>query len=101
VIVGSETQATAREAIEYELAAPVEAKGKAEPVDAWVAVRPLHDAGERRQSGDRVGRARELGVLRGIWERVAAGSVPHLVTVLGPAGIGKTRLDWSRSSTGS
>src|SRR5438067_170778 len=34
----------------------------------------------------------ELDVLRGIWERVAAESVPYLVTVLGPAGIGKTRL---------
>jgi class 3 adenylate cyclase len=92
VIVGRETHATTRDAIEYEPAAPVEAKGKTEPVEAWLAVRPLHAAGERRQSGDLVGRTRELEVLRGTWERVAAGSVPHLVTVLGPAGIGKTRL---------
>lgn len=92
VIVGSETYRTTRDAIEYQQAAPVEAKGKAEPVEAWLAVSPLHGAGERRQSGDLVGRARELEVLRGTWERVAAGSVPHLVTVLGPAGIGKTRL---------
>ena len=92
VIVGRETYRTTRDAIEYEPAAPVEAKGKAEPVEAWLAVRPLHAAGERRQSGDLVGRGRELEVLRGIWERVAAESVPYLVTVLGPAGIGKTRL---------
>ena len=92
VIVGSETYATTRDAIEYEPAAPVEAKGKAEPVEAWLAVRALHAAGERRQSGDLVGRTRELEVLRGTWERAAAESVPHLVTVLGPAGIGKTRL---------
>ena len=92
VIVGRETYATTRDAIEYEPAEPVEAKGKAEPVEAWVAVRPLHAAGERRQSGDLVGRGRELDALRGTWERVAAESVPHLVTVLGPAGIGKTRL---------
>src|ERR687887_569147 len=92
IIVGRETHATTRDAIEYEPAAPVEAKGKTEPVEAWLAVRPLHAAGERRQSGDLVGRARELEVLRGTWERVAAESVPHLVTVLGPAGIGKTRL---------
>ncbi len=92
VIVGRETYRTTRDAIEYESAAPVEAKGKAEPVEAWLAVRPLHAAGERRQSGDLVGRGRELEVLRGIWERVAAESVPYLVTVLGPAGIGKTRL---------
>src|ERR687888_596718 len=92
VIVGQETYATTRDAIEYEPAAPVEARGKTEPVEAWLAVRPLHAAGERRQSRDLVGRVRELEVLRGTWERVAAGSVPHLVTVLGPAGIGKTRL---------
>ena len=92
VIAGQETYATTREAIEYEPAEPVQAKGKAEPVEAWVAVRPLHAAGERRQSGDLVGRRRELDVLRGIWERVSGAAVPHLVTVLGPAGIGKTRL---------
>ena len=92
VIVGRETHATTRDAIEYEPAEAVEAKGKAEPVEAWIAVRPLHAAGERRQSGDLVGRDRELDVLRGIWERVSGASVPHLVTVLGPAGIGKTRL---------
>jgi class 3 adenylate cyclase len=92
ILVGRETHATTREAIEYEPAEPVEAKGKAEPVEAWIAVRPLHAAGERRQSGDLVGRGRELEVLRGTWERVSAESVPHLVTVLGPAGIGKTRL---------
>jgi class 3 adenylate cyclase len=92
VIAGQETYATTREAIEYEPAEPVQAKGKAEPVEAWLAVRPLHAAGERRQSGDLVGRSRELDVLRGIWERVSGASVPHLVTVLGPAGIGKTRL---------
>src|SRR5205814_2840642 len=80
------------EAREYEAAEPVQAKGKSAPVEAWVALHPLHEAGERRHSGMLVGRARELDVLRGIWERVAGETVPHLVTVLGPAGIGKTRL---------
>jgi class 3 adenylate cyclase/tetratricopeptide (TPR) repeat protein len=92
VLVGRETYAATREAIEYEEGPPVIAKGKAEPIKAWIAVRPLHGAGERRLSGDLVGRARELEVLRGIWERVAGEAVPHLVTVLGTAGIGKTRL---------
>ncbi len=92
VIVGRETHAATRDAIAYEEAPAVEGKGKAEPVPAWIALRPLHEAGERRQSGDLVGRGRELEVLRGTWERVAGESVPHLVTVLGPAGIGKTRL---------
>jgi class 3 adenylate cyclase/tetratricopeptide (TPR) repeat protein len=92
VLVGRETYVTTRDAIEYEEGPPVIAKGKAEPIKAWIALHPLHGAGERRLSGDLVGRARELDVLRGIWERVAGEAVPHLVTVLGPAGIGKTRL---------
>jgi class 3 adenylate cyclase len=92
VIVGDETYRTTKDAIEYEPAEPVQAKGKSAPVEAWVAVRALHEAGERRHSGMLIGRERELDVLRGIWERVAGERVPHLVTVLGPAGIGKTRL---------
>jgi class 3 adenylate cyclase/tetratricopeptide (TPR) repeat protein len=92
ILVGRETYNATRDAIEYEPAEPVHAKGKAEPVDAWIPLRALHAAGERRQSGALVGRARELEVLRGIWERVASESLPHLVTVFGPAGIGKTRL---------
>jgi class 3 adenylate cyclase len=98
VIVGRETYAATHDAIEYDAAAPVQAKGKAEPVEAWIAVQPLHPAGERRLSGALVGRARELDVLRGIWERVVGEAVPHLVTVLGPAGIGKTRLAQEFSS---
>ena len=39
-----------------------------------------------------VGRTRQLEVLTGVWERVVAERRPHLVTVFGPAGIGKSRL---------
>ena len=39
-----------------------------------------------------VGRERELGVLTGIWERVVDEGRAHFVTVLGPAGIGKSRI---------
>ena len=92
VIVGAETYAATKDAIQYEAAEAVVAKGKSAPVEAWVAVQPRHAAGERKQSAELVGRARELDVLRGIWERVSGERVPHLVTVLGPAGIGKTRL---------
>ena len=39
-----------------------------------------------------LGRASELDALDGIWERVVAERRPQLVTLFGPAGIGKTRL---------
>ena len=39
-----------------------------------------------------IGRDRELAVLRQMWERVVSDKRPHLVTILAPPGIGKTRL---------
>jgi class 3 adenylate cyclase/tetratricopeptide (TPR) repeat protein len=92
VLVGGQAYAATKEVIAYEPTPPIDARGKAQPVEAWIAVRELLPAGERRQSGALVGRTHELDVLRGIWERTAAERSPHLVTVLGPAGIGKTRL---------
>jgi predicted ATPase len=72
---------------------PIEAKGKAAVVSAWLALEPLVAAGERQISrAPLVGRGRELGVLQGIWERVAEEQTPHLVTIIGPPGVGKTRL---------
>jgi predicted ATPase len=43
-------------------------------------------------AGPLIGRDPELDLLRGTWERVTAERMPHLVTVIGPAGVGKTRL---------
>ena len=93
ILVGRGTYIATRDAIVYEQTPPVLAKGKAEAVEAWLALDAATAAGERVLSAaPLVGRARELEVLRGIWERVAAERRPHLVTILGPAGVGKTRL---------
>ena len=93
ILVGSETHRLTRDAIVYEAVEPVVAKGKAAPVEAWLAVEASAPIGERLGArAPLVGRARELEMLRGIWERTAAESRPHLVTVLGQAGVGKTRL---------
>ena len=93
VLVGEETYASTRGAIEYRPAPPVAAKGKSTPVRSWLALRPLAAIGERPTSRvPMVGRERELGVLTEIWVRVTDEQRPHLVTVFGPAGIGKSRL---------
>jgi class 3 adenylate cyclase len=93
ILVGQETYASTRAAIQYEATPAVEAKGKTAVVPAWVATGTLSAAGERTSSGaPLVGRGRELGVLQGIWERVADERTPHLVTIFGEAGVGKTRL---------
>ena len=92
ILVGDETYLATRDSIVYSPAEPVAAKGKAEPVVAWVALRPKRQPGERAIAGPLVGRGHELEMLRGIWERVSAERTPHLVTLVGPAGVGKTRL---------
>jgi class 3 adenylate cyclase len=93
IVVGGETRRLTRDAIVYEPTEPVIAKGKSAPVEAWLAIEAAIPIGER--GGARaplVGRGHELGVLRGIWERASQERKPHLVTVLGQAGVGKTRL---------
>jgi class 3 adenylate cyclase len=93
VLVGEETYASTRNAIEYRPAQPVLAKGKSTPVRAWLAVRATSQAGERSMAPvPMIGREHELDVLTSIWERVTDESRAQFVTVFGPAGIGKSRL---------
>jgi len=92
VIVGEETYRTTKDAILYAPSPAIEAKGKERPVPAWVALGEARLPGERPARGPLVGRRSELELLRGTWERVASERRPHLVTVIGPAGVGKTRL---------
>jgi class 3 adenylate cyclase len=93
VLVGEETYASTRNTIEYRPANPINAKGKAAPVRVWLALRPLGQPGERPlKRVPMIGRDGELGVLIGVWKRVAEERRPHLVTVFGPSGIGKSRL---------
>jgi class 3 adenylate cyclase len=91
VIVGEVTRLATQGSIEYAPAEPVAAKGKAEPVGAWLAVRVLA-ADDRDHSSTFVGRERELAILREVWDRVTEQRTPHLVTVLGDAGVGKSRI---------
>ena len=93
VLVGDETYRATRSAIEYERVEPIDAKGKAAPVEAWLAVAPRSAEGDRVLSNvPMVGRARELDALRAVWERVVDERRPQLVTVFGPSGMGKSRL---------
>ena len=93
IVVGEQTYLETRGVIAYEPTEPIIAKGKSEPLSAWVALYPLTDAGER-QPVERtiVGRSSELSLLRALWGRVLAEQFPHLVSVFGPAGVGKTTL---------
>jgi class 3 adenylate cyclase len=93
IIVGEETYRATRAAIEFEPVEAVTAKGKTVPIEAWRAVAATTASGERDLSSTPfVGRAREVGLLDATWERVELERRPHLITVLGPPGVGKSRL---------
>jgi class 3 adenylate cyclase len=93
VLVGGETYSSTRTVIHYVPAEPVVAKGKTLPIQAWVAVDCLREGGERVLTRvPMVGREREFGALVDAWDRVTDTRRPHLVTLFGPAGIGKSRL---------
>jgi class 3 adenylate cyclase len=92
VVVGEETWRATRDVIEYERVEPVVAKGKSDAIPAWIALHASAAEGERPLASTFVGRTRELGALRDIWLRVCEQRMPHLVTIVAEAGVGKTRL---------
>ncbi len=93
ILVGEETYRATRSVIRYEVAEPVVAKGKQEPVRVWRALAASAGPGERAAGRvPMLGRGSELAVLERIWERVVDEQRLQLVTLFGPAGIGKTRL---------
>ena len=91
VLIGAPTLALVHDAVDVEPVEPLALKGKAEPVPAYrlVAVR---DAPERRHGGPFVGRERELALIGEAWERVRLERRCELVSVVGDAGVGKSRL---------
>ena len=94
ILIGGQTLRLTRGAIEVDLVEPLSLKGKAELVEAYRLVQVIEGAPayERRLDAPLVGRREELARMRGAFERAVAGRRCHLVTVLGPPGIGKSRL---------
>ncbi len=83
VLVAAATMRATGGAISYEPVGPA----------AWRAVGADRQQSRRPLSATLlVGRQAELGLLRTLWERTVSERRPHLVTVLGPPGIGKSRL---------
>jgi class 3 adenylate cyclase/tetratricopeptide (TPR) repeat protein len=93
VIVDGPTHRITRHAFRFEEMPAVLAKGKKEPVPAWTVVEALEAPGARPTSGTPfAGRERELSLFGSLWDRAVEERRPHLVTILGPAGMGKTRF---------
>jgi class 3 adenylate cyclase/tetratricopeptide (TPR) repeat protein len=94
ILLGDATLALARGAVETEQIDPLTLKGKAEPFAAHRLVRVFAGAPayERRLDAPLVGRTGELERVIAAFEQAVAERRCRLVTVLGPPGIGKSRL---------
>ena len=98
VLVGDATRRATAAAIAYEPAGEHELKGKAEPVSLFRALRVTSIRGGARGTGEFeppfVGRNRELRLVKEVFHASAEERKAHLVSVVGIAGIGKSRLAW-------
>jgi class 3 adenylate cyclase/tetratricopeptide (TPR) repeat protein len=98
VLVGETTMTAAVSAIAFEPAGEQLLKGKSTPVPAWRALRVISDRGGRgRTEGLEppfVGRELELRLLKDLLHASGVERRPRLVSIVGPAGIGKSRLAW-------
>jgi len=93
VLLGAETYGLVRDAVDAELLPPLEAKGKAEPLTAYRLRAVTGDiAVARRLDAPLVGRLRERRLLEDAWERTRSERACSLFTILGTAGVGKSRL---------
>jgi class 3 adenylate cyclase/tetratricopeptide (TPR) repeat protein len=98
VFVGDRTRRATEAAVVYEDAGAHDLKGKAEPVALFRAVRVVGGrGGSLRSTGLEapfVGRDPELRLIKQVLHSTAEEHRAHLVSVVGIAGIGKSRLSW-------
>jgi tetratricopeptide (TPR) repeat protein len=93
VLLGELTYRLVRDEVDVEEVEPLELKGKSEPVPAYrlMGVRETASTDDRR-GAPLVGREEELAALTSALDESAASSSCRLVTIVGDAGVGKSRL---------
>ncbi|GHO89489.1 ATP-binding protein [Dictyobacter formicarum] len=100
ILVGERTYLSSRAVFDFKAIAPLHLKGKSEPISAYV-VQGLrqstldiaqHPRGLTGSNSRLVGRDLELTLLHASYARVQTERRPHLITILGAPGIGKSRL---------
>ena len=94
ILLGAETRGLLRDAVAVEPAPAINAKGKSEPLDAYRLIAVNAPIGEpvRRLNAPMVGRQRPSRLLADAFDQMRSERVCHLFTVLGSAGVGKSRL---------
>ncbi len=94
VLLGEITYRLVRDAVDAEPVEPLPLKGKTEPVPAFrlVSISPDAAGHERHLDAPLVGREKELARLSQALDHASSERTSHLFTLLGPAGVGKSRL---------
>ena len=94
ILLGADTYALVRAAVDAEAVEPLTLKGKAEPVPAWrlIAVVDTTFRHARPLEAPLVGRRRPLRLLDEAFREAVEERICHLFTILGVAGVGKSRL---------
>jgi class 3 adenylate cyclase/tetratricopeptide (TPR) repeat protein len=90
VLIGEPTWRLVRDSVAAEAVEPLSAKGKAEPVPAWLVL-TVHPVAARSETPF-VGRDRHMAMLKEALSDAADAHASVLVTILAPPGVGKSRL---------
>jgi class 3 adenylate cyclase/tetratricopeptide (TPR) repeat protein len=91
VLIGERTLELVRDAVDVEALDQLELKGKAEPVEAY-RLSAVHERIVEHRLTAFVGREPELSVIHAALERVMSERTCELLTIVGEAGVGKSRL---------
>jgi class 3 adenylate cyclase/tetratricopeptide (TPR) repeat protein len=98
VLVGEATMRSTSASIAFEPVGEQQLKGKSAPVAAWQALRVIAQRGGRGRAETLeppfVGREEELRLLKDLLHATGRERRARLVSITGPAGIGKSRLAW-------
>jgi class 3 adenylate cyclase/tetratricopeptide (TPR) repeat protein len=94
IVLSETTYRLVRDAIEAERMPPLALKGKAEPATAYrlIGISPDAEAVTRRLDSPMVGRRDDLATLREAFDRARREGGCRVLTLVGPAGVGKSRL---------
>ena len=95
VVVGELTYRATRDRIVYEELEPASVKGKQQAVAIWRALEARSRFGIDIEPGTAtpfIGRDHEVSLMADLFERVVREQAPHLVTLSGEPGVGKSRL---------
>ena len=92
ILIGEDTYRLVRGEVDVEPAGRVELRGRSEPLEVFLLRGTARTGGEPLSDRPMLGRERELALLQVGFERCVARNSCEFVTVLGEAGVGKSRL---------